>query len=138
MIQTTLTRYHSSMARTKRFDDDIVAAARDGKILGIRAGTKPHRFIGVWVVVVERRVFIRSWGVREDGWYHAFVEEPRGVMQIAGREIPVRAVQTRSERLKTAVERAYAEKYHTTASMKYVRGFRVPKRRNTTTELAPL
>ena len=28
---------------------------RDGKILGIRAGTGPHRFIGIWVVVVEGR-----------------------------------------------------------------------------------
>ncbi len=122
----------------KRFDDEILAAARDGKILGIRAGSKPHRFVGVWMIVVERRVFIRSWGVDADGWYHAFAEEPRGVMQLANREIPVRAVRVRSDRLKAAVDRAYAEKYHTPASMKYVRGFKVPRRRNTTTELAPL
>jgi hypothetical protein len=27
----------------RRFADDILAAVRDGKILGIRAGTEPHR-----------------------------------------------------------------------------------------------
>ena len=37
----------------ERFPDDIVAALRDGKGLRIRAGTGPHRFIGIWVVVVE-------------------------------------------------------------------------------------
>ena len=31
----------------KRFPEDIVTAIRDGKILGIRAGTGPHRFIGI-------------------------------------------------------------------------------------------
>lgn len=122
----------------KRFDDDILAAAHTGKILGIRAGSNSHRIIGVWMVVVERRIFIRSWGVDENGWYHAFSREPRGVMELAGREIPVRAVRVRSDRVKAGVDRAYAEKYPRPASMKYVRGFRLPKRRNTTTELAPL
>jgi hypothetical protein len=125
------------MTSTKRFPDRVVRAIDQSKILGIRAGTKPHRIIGVWVVVVERRVFIRSWGVRKDGWYQAFVEDPRGVLEINGRRIRVRAVQSRSERIRDAVDRAYAEKYDTPASMKYVRGFRLAKRKATTTELLP-
>ncbi|MGI8732832.1 MAG: hypothetical protein ACR2LM_05965 [Pyrinomonadaceae bacterium] len=44
----------------RRFPKAILAAIRDGKILGIRAGTKPHRIIGIWAVVVEGRVFVRS------------------------------------------------------------------------------
>lgn len=43
-----------------RFPAGVLAAIRDGKILGIRAGTQPHRFIGIWAVVVEGRVFVRS------------------------------------------------------------------------------
>jgi hypothetical protein len=120
-----------------RFPGEVIDAAAAGKILGIRAGTKPHRFLGVWVVVVERRVFVRSWNVRPGGWFDAFAADPRGVMQLDGREIPVRAVRTRSERLKSAVERAYAAKYSTPASQKYVRGFRAPRRRNATVELVP-
>jgi hypothetical protein len=64
------------------------------------------------------------------------LEEPVGVIEVDGREIPVRAVFTRSERLKTAVDRAYAEKYNTPGSRHYVQGFaRSKKRRDTTTEL---
>ena len=48
----------------RRFTKAIVAAIRDGKILGIRAGTKPHRIIGTWAVVVEGRVFVRSWSLK--------------------------------------------------------------------------
>jgi len=124
------------MKAKRGFPKDIVAAIRDGKILGIRAGTKPHRIIGIWAVVVENRVFVRSWSLKVHGWYRTMLEERRGVIQVDGREIPVRAVFTRSERLKTAIDRAYAEKYNTPGSRHYVQGFaRSKKRRDTTTEL---
>jgi len=122
----------------RRFPNATVAAIRDGKILGIRAGTKPHRVIGIWVVVVEGRVFVRSWSLKPRSWYRTFLEEPRGVIVVNECEIPVRPIFTRSERLKKAVDRAYREKYNTPGSLHFVKGFRVKKRRDTTTELAPL
>ena len=126
------------MSAKRRFSDDVLAAIRDGKILGIRAGTEPHRFIGIWAVVVEGRVFVRSWSLKPRSWYRTFLEEPRGTIQAAGREIEVRAVHTRSERLKNAVSRAYLEKYHTPGSIKYARDMGRAKSRATTTELVPL
>jgi hypothetical protein len=125
------------MKAKRGFPKEVVTAIRDGKILGIRAGTKPHRIIGIWAVVVENCVFVRSWSLKERSWYRAFLEEPVGVIEVDGREIPVRAVFTRSERLKTAVDRAYREKYNTPGSLHYVRGFARKKRRDTTTELVP-
>lgn len=126
------------MKTMRRFGDDILAAIRDDKILRIRAGTQPHRFIGIWAVVVEGRVFVRSWSLKPRSWYRTFLEEPRGAVQVAGREIPVRAVCTRSERLKDAVDRAYLEKYNTPGSIKYARDLGRAKSRATTTELVPL
>ena len=126
------------MATKAAFPRGVVETVDKGKILGIRAGTKPHRFIGVWVVVVEGRIFIRGYYLRERSWHNAFLEDPRGTMQIAdGREIPVRAIRTRSERLKDAVSDAYKAKYNTPASLTYVRGFRTKARKDTTTELVP-
>ena len=125
------------MKAKQSFPNDIVAAIRDGRILGIRAGTKPHRVIGIWAVVVENRVFVRSWSLKQRSWYRTFLEEPVGVIAIDGREIPVRAVFTRSERLKTAVDKAYREKFNTPGSRHYVRGLAQKKRRDTTTELKP-
>ena len=125
------------MKAERGFPKKVVAAIRDGKILGIRAGAKPHRIIGIWAVVVENRVFVRSWSMKTLGWYRAFLEEPRGVIEVDGREIPVRAVFTRSERLKDAVDHAYREKFNTPGSLHFVRGFAQKKRRDTTTELVP-
>jgi hypothetical protein len=123
----------------KRFTGPTLGAIDESKILGIRAGSGDHRIIGIWAVVVEGRVFVRSWGVEEGGWYRTFLDEPRGVIQIGTRTIRVRAVPTKTERLKAAVSRAYREKYNTRGSLKFVNGFeRSKRRRDATLELVPL
>jgi len=126
------------MKAKRRFPADTVAAIRDSKILGIKAGSAPHRIIGIWAVVVEGRVFVRSWSLKPRSWWRTFLEDPRGRMQINGQEFPVRAVQTRSERLKAAVSQAYLAKYNTRGSLKYARDMGRAKSRATTTELVPL
>ena len=126
------------MKTTRRFPAEIVAAIRDGKVLGIRAGTRPHRIIGIWAVVVEGRVFVRSWSLKPRSWWRTFLQEPRGIVQVSGRVLPVRAVRTRSERLKDAIDRAYLEKFPTPGSIKFARDLGRAKSRATTTELVPL
>ena len=125
------------MKTKRRFTGKMLSAIRDGKILGIRAGTGPHRFIGIWAVVVEGRVFVRSWGLSPRSWYRTFLEDPRGAVSIGSRKIAVRAVRTRSDRLKDAVDKAYLEKYKTPGSLQYAKDLGRAKSRATTTELVP-
>jgi hypothetical protein len=115
-----------------------VAAVDESGIMGIKAGSRSdHRFTGVWPVVVKGRVYARSWTLKRAGWYRTFLEDPLGTIQVGEREIRVRAVPARSERVRDAVEAAYAEKYDTKASQKYVRGFRSRRRREATIEFVP-
>jgi hypothetical protein len=118
------------------FADDVVEAARNAKIMGVRAGTE-HRYTGVWVVVVEGRIFARSWSDKPNGWFRAFKKEPSGTIQIGEREIPVRAKPVRSARLRDAVTVAFGEKYNTKGSRKWVEGFAEPERLLTTLEFVP-
>jgi hypothetical protein len=126
------------MPAARRLPADVVAAIDRGKILGIRAGREPHRIIGIWAVVVEGRVFVRSWSLKPRSWYRTFLEEPRGTIQVGDRQIAIRAVRTRSERLKAAVDQAYLDKYKTPGSIKYAQDLGGEKSRATTTELVPL
>jgi hypothetical protein len=125
------------MTAARRFPEPVLQELAEAKILGVRAGAE-HRYTGVWVVVVQGRAFVRSWNDRTTGWYRAFRAQPRGSMQLAGREIAVRARPLRGERLRDAVTRSYAEKYNTRASEKWVRGFAEPGRAATTLELLPV
>jgi hypothetical protein len=113
----------------------VVTAIDESHVLGVRAGSRStHRFIGIWPVVINGRVFGRSWSLKPDGWYHAFREDPRGAIRIGTRTIRVCAVHVRSEAIRDAIERAYAKKYPTPASRKYVRGFTTKRRRDATME----
>ena len=124
------------MAAAQRFPKATLEELADAQIIGVRAGTE-HRYTGVWVVVVEGRVFVRSWNDKPTGWYRAFQAEPLGSIRLADREIPVRARRPRAERLRDAATRAYAEKYTTKGSQKWVRGFAEPDRVAATLELVP-
>jgi hypothetical protein len=124
--------------RSRRLSPSLVAAIDESKILGVRAGDRSdHRFIGIWAVVVNGRVFARSWTQKPEGWYRTFLEDPLGTIQVGQRNVRIRAVGVRGERLRDAVEREYATKYPTPGSAKYVRGFRTARRRDTTVEFLP-
>lgn len=122
----------------KRLSRPVIAAADASGIMGIRAGARSdHRFVGVWPIVVNGRLFARSWTSKSDGWYRTFLDDPLGTIQVGEREVRVRARSVTGEKLLDRIEQAYAEKYDTKASQKYVRGFRSARRRATTTEFVP-
>ena len=62
-------RGHHASAGIVDADDDLAQNKR------IRAGNRMHRFIGIWVVVVDDRVFVRSWSLKPQGWYRTFLAE---------------------------------------------------------------
>lgn len=119
-----------------RFSRPIVAAIRDDKFLYIRAGSE-HRFIGIWAVTVDDRVFVRSWSLKPRSWWRTFLEDPRGAVRIGDRELTVRARQTSGVRLNDAIDQAYLEKYNSRGWIKYAKDLARPKSRATTTELVP-
>lgn len=125
------------MAVTRRLSRPLVSALEQAKIIGLRAGLEEHRFLGVWVVIVDGRAFVRPYFNERGGWYQVFGEEPRGVLQVGDREVPIRTKPARGERLIDAIDAAYAAKYPTPGALKWVKGFRTPSRRARTLELLP-
>ena len=124
------------MPKHAKFSSDVVEALRKSKILGVRAGTE-HRFTGVWPILIDDRLFVRTWNDKPTGWFRAFKQEPNGAIQVGGLEIPVRARPTRSARIREAVTAAYGQKYNTKASRKWVEGFAEPARELATLEFIP-
>jgi len=129
------------MKPKNRFTDEILTAIQKDKILGIRAGTdSTHRIIGIWAVVVQGRVFVRSYTMKPRSWWRTFLEDPYGEIFVAKRKrgIKIRAVQVKSEKMKEAVSAAYKEKYNTPGSIGYVAEMSHSPSRDTTTELVPI
>jgi hypothetical protein len=115
------------------FPQKVIDAIDKSKILGVRSGSE-HRYTGVWVVVVNNRVFVRSWNDKPTGWFRAFKKEATGTIQIGDLEVSVRARLVRTARIRDAVTLALGEKYKTKGSLKWVQGFAEPSRVLTTLE----
>ncbi len=111
------------------------AAARADWSIAIRAGTRPHRFIRIWAVVVRGRVFVRSWSLKPRGWYRTLLVEPSGFVRVGGEELPFRAARVRGEVVKASVDRAYLRKYARPGEVRYAHDLCGPRCRATTTEL---
>ena len=124
------------VSAARRFARRVVEALDAAKIVGVRAG-REHKYTGVWVIVIEGRVFARSWNDKPTGWYRAFLAEPLGSLQVGDAERRVRGRPVRSARLRDAVTAAYGEKYDTKASQPWVRGFARPARAAHTMEFVP-
>lgn len=119
-----------------RFPDSVIGKIYKDKILGIRAGkNSKHRVIGIWAVAVDGRIFVRSYQAKPGGWWQTLIDDPHGILVVGGREIPVRAIRTRSEKLKDLVSAAYKEKYNKPGDIRYVKDMSRKKSRDTTTEL---
>jgi hypothetical protein len=133
--------FYSIMKAKHRFSEQILATIHREKILGIRAGRdSDHRVIGIWAVVVDGRVFVRSYSMKPRSWWRTFLEDPYGEIFLPNRKrgIKVRAAQVKSEKLKDAVSAAYREKYNTRGSIGYVEDMSHSPSRDTTTELVPM
>jgi hypothetical protein len=135
MARTTPKKSPRIAPPARRLPRSVAAAIDSTKYLGVRAGARSdHRFIAIWPVVIDGRVFGRSWTIKPGGWYRTFVDDPLGAIQVGTRVVRIRARRVRSARILDAIERAYAEKYSTPGSRKYVRGFRTARRRAATVE----
>lgn len=134
----TIIVLNGGQTMANKFPAEILATLYKEKIIGLKVGSQPHKFIGLWMVVAEGRLFVRSWSLTPGGWHATLVKEPVAEIQVGLKNtvvLKVRAVQTRSERLKDAVSAAYKAKYNTPGAAQYVKDLCGKKSRGTTTEL---
>ncbi|MDN3693326.1 DUF2255 family protein [Chryseobacterium tructae] len=47
-------------------------------IIEIKAGSERLDFLEIWMVIIQDRIFARSWGLAERSWYNTFLKCPAG------------------------------------------------------------
>jgi hypothetical protein len=119
------------------FSSEVPQQLQKSNGLRIRAGIA-HHFIGIWVVVVDDRAFVRSWSVKPGGWYDTFLAEPSGAIRIGKREIQIITKTVTDKRVLDTIDRAYLDKYNTPGAIKCARDLGSPQSRAATLELIPI
>jgi hypothetical protein len=92
-------------------------------LIGIKAGLERPDFLNIWMVVVDKRIFARSWGFAEKSWYNTFLENPFGQIKCGDRVFSIQAVVPKDkEAITEKINLAYLAKYNTGQNIEYAKG----------------
>lgn len=90
---------------------------------GIKAGSDRISFLDIWMVVVDGRIFARSWGFAEKSWYNSFLEDPNGAIKCGDAVFSIKAFVPEDKNLISGkINNAYLVKYNSEQNIPYVNG----------------
>ncbi|MCG8440737.1 MAG: DUF2255 family protein [Caulobacterales bacterium] len=95
----------------RTFDDAFLEAIETKELIGVRGGAGEHRFLPIWMVAVDRRVFARSWSRLQRSWRTAFDEEGVGVIDTGDIKMAVKGAPVTDAALNARIDDAYRLKY---------------------------
>lgn len=96
---------------------------QNNTIIGIKAGFQRPDFLEIWMVIIQNRIFARSWGLAERSWYNTFLENPEGEIQCGENIYPIKAFIPKDiNDLTEEINEAYLTKYYTAHNIPYSQG----------------
>lgn len=103
--------------------------------IGIKAGLDRPSFLDIWMVVVDGRIFARSWGFAEKSWYNTFLQNSQGQIKCGDDVFAIKAfVPVENNLLTEKINKAYLTKYNTGHNIEYAEGIVRPEHANKTME----
>ena len=94
-----------------RFDSATLDALGEAHEVAVRTGKHPDTAVVIWVAVAGGDVFVRSARGARGRWYRDLVEDPMAVLEVAGRQLAVRATPAGDPQSIERASRAYLKKY---------------------------
>lgn len=92
-------------------------------IIEIKSGQHRTTFLEIWMVIVNDRIFARSWGLAEKSWYHTFLQDPIGQIKCGKEIFNIKAVVPDDiTDLTPEINTAYLTKYNTGSNLRYSQG----------------
>lgn len=110
------------------FDSATLDCIRSNNLIGIKAGTQRETFLDIWMVIVDNRVFARSWGFGEKSWYNTFIIEPAGQLRCGEMIVNITAhLPENDPELNARISQAYLDKYDSGENSVYAQGITRPE-----------
>jgi hypothetical protein len=124
----------------KKFSKTFLKSIQETQITSLRAGKDREKFTGIWMVVVEDRIFGRSYTLSERSWYTTLLTGETGAIKCGKEIIPVKGAKPKDiKSITKAINKAYEKKYLVKAyNKKWVDGLCEPERVARTMEFIPV
>ncbi|MFC3757613.1 DUF2255 family protein [Chryseobacterium tructae] len=92
-------------------------------IIEIKAGSERLDFLEIWMVIIQDRIFARSWGLAERSWYNTFLKCPAGQIKCDDILYNIKAIIPEDlNQLTEEINQAYLTKYNFGRNSKYAIG----------------
>lgn len=96
---------------------------KTNNLIEIKAGSERSDFLEIWMVVVQDRIFARSWGLAERSWYNTFLINPAGYIKCDDEVYTIKAIIPKDmAQLTDRINQAYLAKYNFGKNSKYATG----------------
>jgi|SRR5689334_15616766 len=124
----------------KHFSKTFLKCIDETQITSVRAGDEREKFTGIWMIVVDGRIFGRSYTLSERSWYTALANGEAGDIKCAKEVVPVKGKKPEDiDAISGAINNAYEKKYLVKSyNKKWVDGLAEPERVARTMEFIPI
>ncbi|AZA54852.1 DUF2255 family protein [Chryseobacterium sp. G0201] len=96
---------------------------KTNNLIGIKAGANRCTFLEIWMVVVNDRIFARSWGLAEKSWYNRFLQDSKGQIQCGNFVFNINAIiPMDNDELTEVINNEYLTKYNSGHNIDYAKG----------------
>jgi hypothetical protein len=94
-------------------ESQLIGAADELEIAVRRADGSLRRWVPIWVVCVDRHVYVRTWYARSDGWFGHVLQSRRARIRVPGVQADVIVTDVGSDPadVRTGLDGAYRTKY---------------------------
>lgn len=123
----------------KKFSKAFLKCVSETQITSVRAGKDREKFTGIWMVVVDGRIFGRSYQLAERSWYTALLNGDTGDIKCLKEIVAIKGSKPADlDKITAAINKAYEKKYLVKAyNKKWVDGLAEPERVARTMEFIP-
>jgi hypothetical protein len=128
-------RDEEDRAMPQKFDPATLASLRSTREVRIRTARNKSRSVVIWIVVAEHAAFVRSVRGPAGKWFAAAAADGTAMLELDGRQMPVRVIPVADQATIEAVSQAFLTKY---ATSPYAQSIIAPDTLATTLRLDPM
>lgn len=114
---------HQILVNVNMNKKSVLDFIHTNNLIGIKAGPDRQSFLDIWMVVVDERIFARSWGFAERSWYNSFLQNPDGQLKCGEKVVAIKAsIPADKEMITEKINLAYLTKYNSGQNIEYAKG----------------
>ncbi|MBB1642856.1 DUF2255 family protein [Sphingobacterium sp. UME9] len=122
----------------KKFPVGFYKYLEENTLVEIKSGENRTRFTEIWMVIVDERVFARSWNKNQSGWMNEFLTNKVGMIKFGAEIIDVTVRKLGDNHpIHQKINQAYLEKYTQDYNLEYANEISLPEYAHYTIEFFP-